>query len=74
MLREQFFALIFDPDGALAAIPKIVSADTTAGTEALAIVRAVVLAGGELTGERAKRLARIERILRGPTTSPAPDA
>jgi hypothetical protein len=63
MLREQFFALILDPDSALAAIPKMVSADANARTEALTTIRAVVLATGELTDERAKRLARIESLL-----------
>jgi pimeloyl-ACP methyl ester carboxylesterase len=70
MLREQFFALIVDPDGALAAIPKMVAADASARTEALATIRAVVLATGELTDERAKRLARIESLLGAPI-SPA---
>ena len=74
MLREQFFALMLDPDGALAAIPKMLSADASARTEALTAIRAVVSAAGELTGERAKRLARIEAILGEPAQALAPDA
>jgi pimeloyl-ACP methyl ester carboxylesterase len=74
MLREQFFALMLDPDGALAAIPKMVSADAGARREALAAIRAVVSAAGELTGERARRLARIETILGEPAPTPALDA
>jgi hypothetical protein len=66
MLREQFFVLTLDPEGALAAIPKMVSADAGARGEALAAVRAVVSAAGELRGERARRLARIETILGSP--------
>ena len=62
MVREQFFALVLDPDGALAAIPKMVP-DDAARREALAVVRTVVSAAGEVSGERAKRLARIEAML-----------
>jgi hypothetical protein len=62
MLREQFFALILDQDGALAAIPAMVSADPHARSEALATIRAVVRAAGDLSDERARRLARIERL------------
>lgn len=74
MLREQFFALILDPDGALAAIPRMISADAGARREASAAIRAVVSAAGELTGERARRLARIETILGEPAPTPALDA
>jgi hypothetical protein len=69
MLREQFFVLTLDPEGALAAIPKMVSADAGARGEALAAVRAVVSAAGELRGERARRLARIETILGSPLSN-----
>ena len=62
MLREQFFALLLDPDGALAAIPGMVP-DAAARRDALALIRAVVFAAGEVGGERAKRLARIEAML-----------
>ena len=74
MLREQFFALMLDPDGALAAIPEMVSADAGARREALAAIRAVVSAAGALTGERARRLARVETILGEPAPTPALDA
>ena len=62
ILREQFFALILDPEGALAAIPNMLSA-AKARKDALAMIRAVVSAAGEVTGERARRLARIETLL-----------
>ncbi|MFO1425314.1 MAG: DUF3141 domain-containing protein [Candidatus Competibacteraceae bacterium] len=62
VLREQFFALLLDRDEALAAIPKMLPADAAARTEMLAEIRAVVLAAGEVTGERAERLARIEKL------------
>ena len=74
MLREQFFALMLDPDGALATIPKMVSADASDRREALAAIRAVVSAAGEATGERAERLARIEAMLGARARTPAPHA
>ncbi len=64
MVRAQFFALIVAPEDALAAIPIMIS-DARARKEALAVIRAVVSAAGEVTGERARRLARIETLLGG---------
>ncbi len=61
-LREQFFALLLDRDGALAAIPQMLPADAAARKEALDKIRRVVTAVGEPTGERAERLARIETL------------
>jgi hypothetical protein len=63
VLREQFLALTLDPDGALAAIPKMLP-DADARTKALAAIRTVVSATGEMSGERVTRLARIEAMLR----------
>jgi hypothetical protein len=62
VLREQFFALLLDLDGALAAIPKMLPDDADARLAMLAGIRQVVSAAEELTGERAKRMARIERL------------
>ncbi len=62
VLREQFFALLLDRDGALAAIPKMLPADADARTEMLAAIRTVVAAVGDVTGERAERLAQIEKL------------
>ncbi len=62
VLREQFFALLLDRDGALAAIPKMLPADAITRAEALGKIRQVVSAAGEITGERAERLARIEKL------------
>ncbi|MBS1225748.1 MAG: 3-hydroxyalkanoate synthetase, partial [Proteobacteria bacterium] len=61
-LREQFFALLLDRDGALAAIPKMLPADAALRAEALAKIHQVVSAVGKPTGERAERLARIEQL------------
>jgi pimeloyl-ACP methyl ester carboxylesterase len=62
MLREQFFALLLDRDGALAAIPRMLPAAAAARAEVLGKIRQVVSAVGEVSGERAERLARIEQL------------
>jgi DNA-binding transcriptional MerR regulator len=62
MLREQFFALLLDRDGALAAIPQMLPADAVARADALGKIRQVVSAVGEVSGERAERLAQIEKL------------
>jgi len=62
VLREQFFSLLLDRDGALAAIPKMLPADAAVRAEALGKIRQVVSAVGEVSGERAERLARIEKL------------
>ena len=62
VLREQFFSLLLDRDGALAAIPKMLPADATVRAEALGKIRQVVSAVGEVSGERAERLAQIEKL------------
>ncbi len=62
LLREQFFALLLDRDAALAAIPKMLPADAEARAQMLSIVREIVTATGEPTGERAERLAQIEEL------------
>ena len=73
VLREQFFSLLLDQDAALAAIPGMLPADAAAREQALAALRQVVTAAGELSGDRAERLARIEALFAGGTTT-APDA
>jgi hypothetical protein len=62
ILREQFFALLLDRDGALTAIPQMLPADAAVRAEALGKIRQVASASGEITGERAERLARIEKL------------
>ncbi len=62
VLREQFFSLLLDRDGALAAIPKMLPDDADARAKTLAAIRQIVSASGEISGERAERLARIEKL------------
>jgi len=62
VVREQFFALMLDVDGALAAIPQMLPDDADARSAMLADIRQVASAAERLTGERARRMARIERM------------
>ncbi|MGA8055078.1 MAG: DUF3141 domain-containing protein [Burkholderiales bacterium] len=62
VLREQFFAILLDRDEALAAIPRMLPPDAAARTDLLGKIRQVASAAGELSGERAKRLAQIEKL------------
>ncbi|MEJ8827484.1 DUF3141 domain-containing protein [Variovorax humicola] len=61
-LREQYFSLMLDPEGALAAIPKMLPPDMNERRRMLEAVRRTVHAIGAATGERAERLAQIEEL------------
>jgi hypothetical protein len=60
LVREQFFALMLEPEAALAAIPKMTPADADTRAKTMGAILAVVTAAGDVTGEQAERLARIE--------------
>ncbi|WP_410498606.1 DUF3141 domain-containing protein [Chitinibacter sp. S2-10] len=61
-VREQYFSLLLDCDGALAVIPKMLPADADLRSKMLAIIRRIAQAAGELNGERTARLAKIEQL------------
>ncbi|XUM22991.1 DUF3141 domain-containing protein [Bradyrhizobium oligotrophicum S58] len=62
LVREQFFMLLLDQEEALAAIPAMLPADVPQRRAALAMLRDVLSASGELGGERASRLKRIAAL------------
>jgi hypothetical protein len=62
LIREQFFTLLLDHDAALAVIPAMLPSDADARSGAIDAIREIALAAGKLTGERAKRLAQIEKL------------
>lgn len=74
LIREQFFALLLDRDGALAAIPQMLPADATVLTEILGKIRQVVSAAGEPSPERLKRLMQIEQLFQSAQNALAPVA
>ena len=53
---------MLDPEGALAALPKMLPADAASRKRILAAIHRTVEAAGAVTGERAQRLAQIEEI------------
>jgi hypothetical protein len=71
-LREQFFSLLLDQDAALAAIPKMLPADAAKRAKALEAIRRTVQAAGNLTGERAERLALVEKMFGAAKKDKAP--
>ena len=62
ILREQYFSLMLDRDAALAAIPQMLPSDAASRRQALDAVRRMVEAAGAPSGERAARLAQIEKL------------
>jgi len=62
LVREQFFMLLLDSEGALAAIPKLLPQDVAQRRTAFAAIREVLSASSGITGERASRLERIARL------------
>lgn len=61
-LREQFFAVLLDQEAALNAIPGLLPADAEVRKKGLEAIQRVVTATGKLTGERAERMAMIEKL------------
>jgi DNA-binding transcriptional MerR regulator len=68
MLREQYFSLLLDRDGALAAIPEMLPATPAVRTKMLDAIHRVVNATGKASGERGERLAYVETLFAGAKT------
>jgi hypothetical protein len=64
-LREQYFTLLLDREGALAAIPGMVPDDPALRARLVQALRRTVEAAGPVTGERGQRLERVETLLGG---------
>ncbi|QQO12445.1 DUF3141 domain-containing protein [Bradyrhizobium diazoefficiens] len=62
LVREQFFMLLLDREGALAAIPKMLPDDINQRHAAIDAMRHVLSASEEITGERAIRLKRVAEL------------
>ena len=61
-VREQFFLLLLEPEATLAAIPKLLPADMGERRKALAAIRSVLSARGEISGETAERLKKVASL------------
>ena len=62
MAREQFFLMLLEPDAALAAIPRLLPPGMEERQNALAAIRHVLSAAGEIEGEVAERLKKITAL------------
>jgi hypothetical protein len=62
MVREQFFMLLLEPDASLAAIPKLLPKNPEQRRAGLAVIRDVLSASAEISGEVAKRLDRVTQL------------
>ena len=83
-VREQFFLLLLDPEGAVAAIPSMLPPDAETRRQAFDLIKLVLSASGELSAgdkERLQQLSRLFGLEEGPPISrnltvvpPAPQA
>jgi pimeloyl-ACP methyl ester carboxylesterase len=62
LVREQFFMLLLDQEGALAAMPKLLPDNAKARQAAFAAIREVLSASAAISGEVAKRLKRVAEL------------
>jgi pimeloyl-ACP methyl ester carboxylesterase len=62
LVREQFNILLIDSDAALAAIPSMLPSDAEARRVAFGLIRTVLSARGEMSGEDTKRLDEVARL------------
>jgi len=62
LVREQFFMLLLDQEGALAAIPKLLPDNASERQAAFAAIREVLSASAAISGEVARRLSRVAEL------------
>ncbi|MBB4378102.1 DUF3141 domain-containing protein [Bradyrhizobium sp. SBR1B] len=62
LVREQFFMLLLDREGALAAIPRLLPEDMNQRRAAFEAMCEVLSASADITGERANRLRRVAEL------------
>ena len=62
VVREQFFMLLLEPEGALAAIPKLLPESAEQRRAGFAAILEVLSASAKISGEIAKRLRRLAEL------------
>jgi pimeloyl-ACP methyl ester carboxylesterase len=62
IVREQFYMLLLDTEGALSAIPSMLSSEPEIRQKALDMIKDVLSARGELSADDRERLQRVGRI------------
>jgi hypothetical protein len=63
IVREQFYMLLLDTEGALSAIPSMLPPEPENRQKALDLIKEVLSARGELSADDRERLQRISRLL-----------
>jgi len=61
-VREQFYLLLIDPEGALAAIPSMLPADPDVRRQAFGLITQIMSARGEYSSEDRTRMQRLARL------------
>ena len=74
LVREQFFMLLVDEDAAMIAISEIARRSPDRISDVVGALRRVATARGPLAGDRADRLARVERLFAEASTAPLTDS
>jgi pimeloyl-ACP methyl ester carboxylesterase len=62
IVREQFYMLLLDTEGALAAIPSMLPPELETRQKALELINQVLSARGELSADDRERLQRVKRL------------
>ena len=62
LVREQYLMLLIDPDAALAALPAMMPPQPETRQMALALLKQVLAARGEISDEVAERLQRVAQL------------
>ena len=62
LVREQYLILLIDPEAALDALPAMMPPQPETRQMALALLKQVLAARGEISGEVAERLQRVARL------------
>jgi pimeloyl-ACP methyl ester carboxylesterase len=62
MVREQYLLVYFDEERAIAALPKLLGADTNARKSTLDLLHRVLAAREDMSDEGKRRLARVEAL------------
>jgi hypothetical protein len=74
LVREQFNILLIDSDAALAAIPSMLPPDAETRRVAFGLIRTVMSARGEISGDDGKRLDEVARLFEADGKAlPTPD-
>jgi hypothetical protein len=61
-VREQFYILLLDPEGAMSAIPSMLPPEPETRRKSLELIQQVLSARGELSADDRERLQRVSRL------------